>query len=172
MRYCKPACTTSTRPELTDVDKGLASINPALPELYTNAGYFTDPAYQAYSGTGPLDPEYGGYNPMLVFNDLVTLATNNEWNYSQLSNPELLWFLADPLTSPDPYNGGVADGAAAAATNGLGSFPQFSTDLSTLPASLGTTAGSDVVSAALAEISAQISADLATFVPQSVLSMF
>lgn len=158
--------------ELADVDKGLASINPALPELYTNAGYFTDPAYQAYSGTGPLDPEYGGYNPMLVFNDLVTLATNNEWNYSQLSNPELLWFLADPLTSPDPYNGGVADGAAAAATNGLGSFPQFSTDLSTLLASLGTTAGSDVVSAALAEISAQISADLATFVPQSVLSMF
>ena len=158
--------------ELADVDKGLASINPALPELYTNAGYFTDPAYQAYSGTGALDAEYGGYNPMLVFNDLVTLATNNEWNYSQLSNPELLWFLADPLTSPDPYNGGVADGAAAAATNGLGSFPQFSTDLSTLLASLGTTAGSDVVSAALAEISAQISADLATFVPQSVLSMF
>lgn len=160
--------------ELTDVDKGLASINPELPALYTNAGYFTDPAYQAYTGTGPLDPEYGGYNPMLVFNDLVALATNNEWNYSQLSNPELLWFLTDPLTSPDPYNGGVADGAAAVANNGLGSLEtsQFSTDLSTILASLGTTAGSDVLSAALAEISAQISADLATIVPQSVLSMF
>jgi hypothetical protein len=166
--------------ELADVDKGLASINPELPALYTNAGYFTDPAYQAYSGTGPLDPAYGGYNPMLVFNDLVALATNNEWNYSQLSNPELLLFLADPLTSPDPYNGGVADGAAAVATNGLGNvdpsqfsqFSQFSTDLSTLLASLGTTAGSDALSAALAEISAQITADLATFVPQSVLSMF
>jgi hypothetical protein len=160
--------------ELTDVDKGLASINPELPALYTNAGYFTDPAYQAYTGTGPLDPEYGGYNPMLVFNDLVALATNNEWNYSQLSNPELLWFLSDPLTSPDPYNGGVADGAAAvgAASTGGTDASQLSTDLSTLLASLGTTAGSDALSAALAEISAQISADLATFVPQSVLSMF
>ena len=163
--------------ELADVDKGLASINPELPALYTNAGYFTDPAYQAYAGTGPLDPEYGGYNPMLVFNDLVALATNNEWNYSQLSNPELLWFLADPLTSPDPYNGGVADGAAAAAASGLGSFDpsqfsQFSTDLSTLLTSLGTTVGSDALSAALADISAQISADLASFVPQSVLGMF
>jgi hypothetical protein len=166
--------------ELADVDKGLASINPELPYLYTNAGYFTDPAYQAYTGTGPLDPEYGGYNPQLVFNDLVALATNNEWNYSQLSNPELLWFLADPLTNPDPYNGGVADGAAAVATGGLGSFDpsqfsqlsQFSTDLSSLLASLGTTVGSDALSAALADISAQISADLASFVPQSVLGMF
>jgi hypothetical protein len=157
--------------ELTDVDKGLASINPELPALYTNAGYFTDPAYQAYTGTGPLDPEYGGYNPMLVFNDLVTLATNNDWNYSQLSNPELLWFLTDPLTSPDPYNGGVADGAAAVGAASTGGT-QLSTDLSTLLASLGATAGSDALSAALAEISAQISADLATFVPQSVLSMF
>ena len=109
---------------------------------------------------------------MLVFQDLLDLA-NHPTDFSQLSNPELLWFLADPLTSPDPYNGGVADGAAAVATNGIGNFdPQFSTDLSTLLASLGTTAGSDALSAALAEISAQISADLATFVPQSVLGMF
>jgi hypothetical protein len=157
--------------ELTDVDKGLASINPELPALYTNAGYFTDPAYQAYTGTGPLDPEYGGYNPMLVFNDLVTLATNNEWNYSQLSNADLLWFLSDPLTSPDPYNGGVADGAAAIGAASTGGT-QLSSDLSTLLASLGATAGSDAVSAAIAEISAQISADLASFVPQSILSMF
>jgi hypothetical protein len=168
--------------ELAHVDQGLASINPELPFLYTNAGYYTDPAYLDYGqpgGTAPasLDPVYGGYNPMLVGQDLLTLLTNNEWNYSQLSNPELLWFLADPLTSPDPYNGGVPDGAAAVATNGLGNFDpsqfsQFSTDLSTLLASLGTTAGSDALSAALAEISAQISADLASFVPQSVLSMF
>jgi hypothetical protein len=157
--------------ELADVDKGLASINPELPALYTNAGYFTDPGYEAYTGTGPLDPEYGGYNPMLVFNDLVTLATNNDWNYSQLSNPDLLWFLSDPLTSPDPYNGGVADGAAAVGAASTGGS-QLSTDLSTLLTSLGATAGSDALSAAIAEISAQISADLATFVPQSVLSMF
>ena len=91
---------------LADVDKALISINPELANLYTNAGYFTDPAYVAYDGTGPLDPEYGGYNPMLVFNDLVTLATNNEWNFNA-ATPEVLWFLAAPLTSPDPY----ADGA-------------------------------------------------------------
>ena len=99
------------------------------------------------------------------------LATNNDWNYSQLSNPDLLWFLSDPLTSPDPYNGGVADGAAAVGAASTGGS-QLSTDLSTLLTSLGATAGSDALSAAIAEISAQISADLATFVPQSVLSMF
>jgi hypothetical protein len=117
--------------------------------------------------------EYGGYDPQLVFNDLVALATNNEWNFNA-ATPEVLWFLAAPLTSPDPYNGGAVDGAAAVATSGLGSFDpsQYSTDLSALLASLGTTVGSDALSAALAEISAQISADLATFVPQSILGMF
>ncbi len=37
---------------------------------------------------------------------------------------------------------------------------------------LGGTAGADALSAALSELSAQITADLASFVPQSVLSMF
>ncbi len=50
--------------------------------------------------------------------------------------------------------------------------PTFTADLSTLLASLGTTVGSDAVSAALAEISAQITADFASFVPQSLLSLF
>jgi hypothetical protein len=161
---------------LADVDKALISINPELANLYTNAGYFTDPGYVDYDGTGPLVSEYGGYDPQLVFNDLLALATNNEWNFNA-ATPEVLWFLAAPLTSPDPYNGGVADGAAALAANGLGNFDPsqlstLSTDLSSLLASLGTTVGSDALSAALADISAQISADLATFVPQSVLSMF
>jgi hypothetical protein len=178
--------------ELADVDQGLASINPELPYLYTNAGYFTDPAYLAYGNsdtevTTPLDPVYGGYNPMLVGQDLLTLLTNNDTNFSQLSNPDLIWFLSDPLTSPDPYNGGVVDGGtpwyetlfggaastpAGAAAVGEFDPSQLSTDLSTLLASLGTTAGSDVVSQALADISAQISADLAAVVPQSVLSLF
>lgn len=179
--------------ELADVDKGLASINPELPYLYTNAGWYTDPAYLAYGNSdapGPavLDPVYGGYNPMLVWNDLLTLATNNEWNYSQLSNPELMWFLADPLTSPDPYQNGAVDGlpwwealqqafpgastAAADSAGGASAVSEFTTGLSALLAGAGTTAGADAISAALAEISAQISADLASFVPQSVLSMF
>jgi hypothetical protein len=115
----------------------------------------------------------------LVFNDLLALATNNEWNFNA-ATPEVLWFLAAPLTSPDPYADSASSGAATAAAvapNLLGNFDpaqfsQFSTDLSTLLASLGTTAGSDALSAALAEISAQISADLASFVPQSILGMF
>ena len=58
------------RAELTDVDKGLASINPELPALYTNAGYFTDPAYQAYTrhraarpGVRRLQPDAGVQRP-------------------------------------------------------------------------------------------------------------
>jgi hypothetical protein len=159
---------------LSHVDEALASINPALPELYTNAGYFTDPAYVAYDGTGPLDPEFGGYNPMLVFNDLVTLATNNEWNFNA-ATPEVLWFLAAPLTSPDPYadSAGSAASAAAEAPNLLANLDPtaFSADLSTILAGLGTTAGSDALSAALADISAQFTADLASFAP-SLASLF
>jgi hypothetical protein len=179
--------------ELADVDKGLASINPELPALYTNAGWYTDPAYLAYGnsdapGPATLDPVYGGYNPMLVWNDLLTLATNNQWDYSQLSNQELVWFLADPLTSPDPYNGGAVDGlpwwealqqafpgastAAADSAGGASAVSEFTTGMSALLAGAGTTAGADVISAALAEISAAISADLASIVPQSILGMF
>ena len=66
---------------------------------------------------------YGGYNPMLVFNDLRDAGHQQPVElHSQLSNPRLLWFLADPLTSPDPYNGAACtDGAApTVAANGLG----------------------------------------------------
>jgi len=123
-----------------------------------------------------------------VWNDLLTLATNNEWNYSQLSNPELMWFLSDPLTSPDPYNGNVPDGvpwwealqtafpgasaAAADSAGGASAASELSTGLSALLAGAGTTAGADALSAAFAEISAAITADLAQVVPQSILSMF
>jgi hypothetical protein len=159
---------------LAHVDEALVSINPALADLYTNAGYFTDPAYVAYDGTGPLDPEFGGYNPMLVFNDLVTLATNNEWNWDA-ATPEVLWFLAAPLTSPDPYAdaGGGAASAAAEAPNLLANLDPtaFSADLSTILAGLGSTVGSDALSAALADLSAQFTADLASFAP-SLAALF
>jgi hypothetical protein len=166
-----------TPTELAHVDQGLGSINAELPQLLTNAGVYTDPAYEAYSGTGTLDSTYGGYNPQLVFNDLITMFGTNT-NLSQLGNPALLLFLADPVTSPDPYNGGMVDGGSAAAAlaaesaGGGSAASQLSTDLSTLLASFGTTAGADALSAALAEMSAQFSADLASIVPQSLLSMF
>jgi hypothetical protein len=167
---------------LGDVDKVLTDINPELPYLFTNAGYYTDPAYLAYgqpvdTGIIPpdsLDPTYGGYNPMLVFNDLLTLATNNEWN-GDAATPEALWFLAAPLTSPDPYAdaAGGAASAAAEAPNLLANLDPtaLSTDLSTILAGLGTTAGSDALSAALADMSAQFTADLASFAP-SLAALF
>jgi hypothetical protein len=166
-----------TPTELAHVDTGLGSINAELPQLLTNAGVYTDPAYEAYTGTGPLDPTYGGYDPQLVFNDLITMF-GTPTNLSQLGNPALLLFLADPVTSPDPYNGGMVDGGSAAAAvaaesaGGSSAAGQLSTDLSTLLASFGTTAGADALSAALAEMSAQFSAELANIVPQSLLSMF
>ena len=177
---------------LGDVDKVLTEINPELPYLFTNAGYYTDPAYLAYGtsdapGPADLDPVYGGYNPTLVWNDLLTLATNNQWNLDA-ATPENLWFLAAPLTSPDPYTGVAAQpepwyemlstffpGAGSAAAEGAGgaqAVSEFGTDMSTLLASFGTTAGADALSAALSELSAQITADLAQFVPQSILAAF
>jgi hypothetical protein len=167
---------------LGDVDKVLTDINPELPFLFTNAGYYTDPAYLDYgqpvdTGITPpdsLDPVYGGYNPMLVFNDLLTLATNNEWNWNA-ATPEALWFLAAPLTSPDPYADPASGAASAAAEapNLLANLDPttFSADLSTILAGFGTTAGSDTLSAALADISAQFTADLASFAP-SLATLF
>jgi|GEM_PF-1389480 len=167
--------------ELADVDKGLASINPELPQLLTNAGVYTDSDYLAYGtpnapDVSTLQTMYGGYNPQQVFNDLVTML-GDKTDFNQLSNPALLLFLADPLSSPDPYTATVGGGSAAAAVaadaaGGGGTAGAFSADLSALLASFGSTAGADALSAALAEISAQITADLASFVPQSVLSMF
>jgi hypothetical protein len=58
-------------------------------------------------------------------------------------------------------------------SNLFGSFDPtgFSADLSAMFAGLGTTAGSDALSAALADLSAQFAADLANFAP-SLAAMF
>ena len=53
-------------------------------------------------GTGPLDPEYGGYNPMLVFNDLLALATNNDWNYGPAGQPRIAVVPLRPAHQPRP----------------------------------------------------------------------
>ena len=75
--------------ELAQVDTALGNINPELPALFTNDGIITDPAYEAYTGTGPLDAVYGGYDPNLVGTDLVTLFQDS------LSSP------TDPTLSTD-----------------------------------------------------------------------
>ncbi len=165
-----------TPEQLSHVDSALASINPELPALMTNAGFYTDPGYLAYTGTGPLDPVYGGYNPNLVASDWLTLLTNNQTNYNELTNANLLWYLADPLTGTPPA--AATDGAASAAselsTLAAGNLDPsaFSADLSTLLASLGTTAGSDLLSQLVSELGTQLAADLGTTLPSSLLSMF
>ena len=163
-----------TPTELANVDKALASINPELPALLTNAGVYTDPAYEAYTGTGALDPVYGGYNPNLVAGDLLTLLTNNQTNVSELTNFNVLWFLADPLTGTPPAEA-TAGGTSAATdlSTALGTFdPTFSTDLSSLLASMGTTAGSDLLSQLVTDLTTQLTADLSTVLPSSILSMY
>jgi hypothetical protein len=165
-----------TAAQLAEYDADLSAINPELPAYFTNDGIITDPNYVAYSDAlvngNPLpafDPVYGGYDPNLVGQDLLTLLTNNEWNFSSLENINTVGFLLDPAQG-DP--GLLAAAAVPASADVSGVDPSLSTDLSTLLASFGTTAGADAVSAALAEISAQLTADLANFVPQSLLSLF
>ena len=53
----------------------LEDINPALPALAVNAGFITDPGYLAFiNEPGPaFDPVYGGWNPALVWPDLLQL---------------------------------------------------------------------------------------------------
>ena len=185
--------------QLAEVDKVLASINPALPFAETNAGWYTDPGYLAYTGTGPLNMVYGGYDPNLVaqdlgnvFNDLI----NGHTNYSELFNPAVWWFLADPLTAPAPAAATEA-GASAASTLASSLDPStFSTgisglltslgesstsafdpgglsaDLSALLAGLGTTTGADLLSQLATEFGTQLAADLGTQLPSAMLSAF
>ncbi|WP_343572153.1 hypothetical protein [Mycobacterium sp.] len=156
-----------TPDQLATYDADLAAINPELPALFTNDGIVTDPNYVAYAAdplTTTFDPTYGGYDPNLDGQDLLTLLTNNDWNFSSLNNANTVGFLLDP-TQGDP---GLTGSAASASSLD----PSMSTDLSALMSSLGATAGADSVSQILAEVSAQISADLSSFVPQSLLSMF
>jgi hypothetical protein len=160
---------------LLNYDALLAQINPELPVLFTNSGIITDPNYVAFGdgATTDFDPTYGGYNPYAEVNDYYALLTNNEWNYTALaadfSNANTLGYLFDPA-SENVTTGSVS--AASAATDVSGLDPSLSTDLSTLVASLGTTAGADGLSSVVSELSAQLTTDLAAFVPQSLLSLF
>jgi hypothetical protein len=171
-----------TPEQLADVDAALGRINPELPALYTNAGIITDPNYLSYvsdpTTTTPLVGEYGGYNYWLEGTDFLKVL---EASGSTPVDPTLsadLQLLFNDFTFPgDPAALAAVFGEGAAATPGAAVDPSaldptFSADFSALLASLGATVGSDAVSAALADISAQITADLATFVPQSVLSLF
>jgi hypothetical protein len=169
-----------TAAQLAEYDADLNAINPELPYLFTNDGMVTDPNYVAYSDAlengDPLpafDPTYGGYDPNLVGTDLLTLLTNNEWNFSSLENINTGGFLLDPAQGDPGLSAATAAAEPAAATDLSSSLdPSLSTDLTTLLASLGTTVGADTLSQLTAEISAQLAADLAAVVPQSLLGLF
>jgi hypothetical protein len=178
--------------QLAEVDQALYNINPELPALYTNMGIITDPNYLEYisdptnpdilNSTGGLIGEYGGYNPWLDGSDFLKVleaAGSNPVDPTLSADLQTLFtnftFPGDTAALQAVLDGGTV--AAAAATPGAVVDPSvldpsFSVDLSTLLAGLGSTVGSDALSAALAEISAQITADFASFVPQSLLSLF
>jgi hypothetical protein len=167
-----------TPDQLATYDADLTAINPELPALLTNDGIVTDPNYLAFADgtTTTFDPTYGGYDPILVWQDLLTLLTNNDWNFSSLENVNTVGFLLDPAQG-DPGLFAAAAVPAATADPSLSTDlssldPSLSTDLSTLLASLGTTVGADTLSQLTAEISAQLAADLAAVVPQSLLGLF
>jgi hypothetical protein len=178
--------------QLLTVDADLASINPELPYLYTNAGILTDPGYVAYADatastttgattTAVFDPVYGGNNLNLVGQDLLTLLTNNDTNFNALSDPgAVLSFIAPGLivTDPGAFAASATDQSSSAASsatdlsNLANLDPSLSADLSTLLASLGTTAGADALSQLISELGAQLTADLSTIAPQSLLGLF
>jgi len=181
--------------QLATVDADLASLNPELPYLFTNAGFLTDPGYLAYTDatastttgattTAVFDPVYGGDNSALVPQDLLTLLTNDEWNSSALSEPGVLESLIDPAliqsdpsaftasaTDPSALTGSSTvanDAANLAALLGLGSASTLSADLSALLSQLST----ELSTALSAELGTTLSTDLATTVPTALLSMF
>jgi hypothetical protein len=159
---------------LLNYDATLAQINPELPDLLTNEGIITDPNYVAFGDgtTTTFDPVYGGYNPDLVGQDLLTLFTNNEWNYTalsdDLSNPSAAFYLFDPA-SGNPVD---ADSGAASDLAGSLDASNFSTDVSTLLSGVGTTAGSDLLSQLVSELGTQLATDLGTQLPSSLLNLF
>jgi hypothetical protein len=162
---------------LLNYDALLAQINPELPAYFTNDGIITDPNYVAYSDAlvngDPLpgfDPVYGGYNFNLVGSDLLTLLTNNKWDFTPLENINTLYYFFDPASQNVVSEPAVSTAASAADVSSLD--PSLSADLTTLLASLGTTAGADAMSVAISELTAQLTADLESIVPQSLLGLF
>ena len=136
-----------TPEQLGNYNDALASINGGLPALFTNAGIVTDPEYLQFvlPGNGGLDPTepleglYGGYNPGLVFNDLLAL-NDYETNWEQLLNINTLTTLFFPLSSTAAEQGASAaseiqqvfDPAAFDLSGLFGDFDASAFDLSAL----------------------------------------
>jgi hypothetical protein len=96
----------------------LDDINPVLPALAVNAGFLTDPGYLDFVNdpTGGFDPVYGGWNPALVWPDILQL-------FGVDTGSSGLGELADPAV-------GAIDGAFAADLSATSA--EFSENLSDL----------------------------------------
>jgi hypothetical protein len=166
-----------TPTELDHVDTLLGQINPELPQLMTNLGWYTDPDYLALStagattyvdpstgltepvtnAAGDLNPAYGGYDLANVGNDLVKLF-ENPWGGISTAD----WaFLADPVSTPDPLNNGLVDGG----TNTFGDWltKLFDGGVSTAPDPVGNPAAAVADSGGmLANLHAELAALVAS----------
>src|SRR6185437_4888515 len=176
--------------ELAQVDTALGNINPELPALYTNMGILTDPNYLAYlsdptnpdllNSSGQLVGEYGGYNYMLVGDDIVkfiqdsftghvdpTLATDLQTLFTDFTFP------GDPAALASLLGEGAASTAAGAvdptgmtadlSTVLAGFDPSaLSTDLTSLLSGLGTSVGGEALSQMLTDLSTQFATEFGT----------
>jgi hypothetical protein len=176
--------------ELAQIDTALGNINPELPALYTNMGILTDPNYLAYlsdptnpdllNSSGQLVGEYGGYNYMLVGDDIVkfiqdsftghvdpTLATDLQTLFTDFTFP------GDPAALASLLGEGAASTAAGAvdptgmtadlSTVLAGFDPSaLSTDLTSLLSGLGTSVGGEALSQMLTDLSTQFATEFGT----------
>jgi hypothetical protein len=180
-----------TPDQLATVDADLASINPELPVLYTNAGILTDPGYLAYTDatantttgattTAVFDPVYGGDNLNLVGQDLLTLLTNNETNFNALSEPGVALALIAPgliQTDPGAFAASAADpgsstpvddAANLSALLGVSGASTLATDFTALLSQLST----ELSTALSADLGTTLSTDLGTTLSTDLLSLF
>jgi hypothetical protein len=172
--------------ELAQVDQALANINPELPALYTNAGIITDPDYLTYTtdpssvtdAAGNIESVYGGYNPWLDGTDFLKLlqdAGTTPVDPTLSADLQTLAtdfsFAGNPAALEAVLGGGTVSADTGASAGSAVDPTSFSADISALLASFGGTAGADAASAAISELSAQLTADLANIVPQSLLGM-
>ena len=125
-----------TPEQVGNYNDALGGINGGLPALFTNAGIVTDPDYLQFlqPDNGGLDPSvplegmYGGYNPGLIWNDLLALD-DYETNWEQLLNINTLETLFFPLSSTAAEPGAST---AIDLSEILGEFDPSSFDLSAL----------------------------------------
>jgi hypothetical protein len=170
--------------ELAQIDTALGNINPELPALYTNEGILTDPNYLTYltdptapgltNASGELVGEYGGYNYMLVGDDLVKLFQDAGTSpVDPTLSADLNTVVTDFAFPGDPTALAALLGESAASSAGAATDPTgLTADLSTLLAGLGTGVGSEGLSQLLTDFSTQFAADFGPQLATDLATLF